>query len=149
MSRVEGKVASILNEREVVLSVGEDHGVRIGMQFNILYPGGISIPDPDDPGTVLDSIEWPKTTVKVIQVYPRVAVARTFRTITTPSKGYNLASAALGAFNYTPEKTEVETLRTDGAFAEKEIDPSESIVKVGDPAVQVSARPRAEDEDDE
>lgn len=142
MSRIEGKVASILNEREVVLTVGEDHGVQIGMQFNILYPGGIAIPDPDNPNSIIDSIEWPKTQVKVIQVYPRVAVARTFRTITTPEKGVNFASVLAG-MNYTPAKTVVETLRTDGAFAEKEIDPAESIVKVGDPVVQVSTHPRA------
>lgn len=146
MSRIEGKVASILNEREVVLTVGQDDGVEIGMQFNILYPGGIEIRDPDDSSKIIDSIEWPKTQVKVVQVYPRLAVARTFRTITTPERGFNVA-AALSGLNYTPAKTEVETLRTDGSFAEKEIDPADSVVKVGDPAVQISTHPRSQDED--
>lgn len=148
MSRVEGKVASILNEREVVLTVGEEHGVQIGMQFNILYPGGISIPDPDNPNTIIDSIEWPKTQVKVIQVYPKLAVARTFRTITTPSKGSVGFAALAASMSYTPETTTVETLRTDGAFAAKEIDPRDSLVKVGDPVVQVSTHPRATDDDE-
>ena len=141
MSRIEGKVASILNEREVVLTVGEEHGVQVGMQFNILYPGGIEIRDPDNPNIIIDSIEWPKTQVKIIQVYPRLAVARTFRTITIPEEGLNFG-AAFGALRYKPAETVIETLRTDGSFAEKEIDPSESVVKVGDPAVQVSTHPR-------
>lgn len=142
MSRIEGKVASILNEREVVLTVGEEDGTQIGMQFHILYPGGLSIPDPDDQDRVIDSIEWPKTTVKVIQVYPKLAVARTFRTITTPASGFSGLGAFAAGLSYTPEKTTVETLRTDGAFAEKEIDPRDSVVKVGDLAVQVSSRAR-------
>ncbi|MFN3706970.1 hypothetical protein [Microcella sp.] len=145
MSRIEGKVASILNEREVVLTVGDEHGVQIGMQFNILYPGGLEIPDPDRPGIIIDSIEWPKTQVKVVQVYPQLAVARTFRTLTTPSKGFNMLAAVSG-FDYEPSKTVVETLRTDGSFAEREIDAAESVVKVGDPAVQVSTHPRSKDE---
>lgn len=138
MSRIEGKVASILNERELVISVGSDDGVEIGMQFNILYPGGIAIRNPDNAAEILDSIEWPKTQVKVVQVRPRVAVARTFRTIQIPSKGVDLARMSLlTALDYTPARTEVETLRTSGSFAEKEIDPKESVVKIGDPVVQV------------
>jgi hypothetical protein len=138
MSRIEGKVASILNEREVVLTVGEEQGVEVGMQFSILYPGGIEVPDPDRPGYIIDSIEWPKTQVKVVQTYPKLAVARTFRTVTIPEQGVSFLGLA-AAMSYKPESTVVETLRTNGAFAEKELDAEESIVKVGDPAVQLSA----------
>ena len=138
MSRIEGKVAAILNERELVLTVGEEQGVQIGMRFDILYSGGIEIADPDSPGTIIGSIEWPKTQVRVIHVYPRLAVARTFHTVTIPAKGIDLGVGVFSrAFHYEPEETVVETLRTDESFAEKELDPSQSVVKIGDLAVQV------------
>lgn len=146
MSRIEGLVASVLNERELVLDIGSDHGVEVGMRFDIIYPGGIAIPNPKVPGEILGSVEWPKTQVKIVQVYPNLAVGRTFRTITTPASGGGIAAIAAG-FQYTPEKTTVETLRTDGAFAAKEIDPKDSVVKVGDPAVQVTKLPLAVDSD--
>lgn len=108
------------------------------MQFSILYPGGIEVPDPDNPQIIIDSIEWPKTQVKVVQTYPKLAVARTFRTVTIPEQGASLFALA-AAMSYKPQSTVVETLRTNGAFAEKELDAEESIVKVGDPAVQLFA----------
>jgi len=145
MSRIEGLVASVLNERELVLNVGSDQGVKVGMRFDILYPGGIKIPDPTDPTTILGSVEWPKTQVKVVQVYPNLAVGRTFRTITSPARGYSGIAAMAAGLSYTPERTTVETLRTDGAFAEKEIDPKDSLVKVGDPAVEVTKLGLSED----
>ncbi len=136
MSRIEGLVATVLNERELVLNVGSEHGVQVGMRFDILYPGGIRIPDPTDPSKTLGSVEWPKTQVKIVQVYPNLSVGRTFRTITTPAKGLNLGAFSTG-LTYTPEKTTVETLRTDGPFAVREIDPEDSLVKIGDPAVEL------------
>jgi hypothetical protein len=34
--KIRGKVAQILNEREVVINIGKDAGVKIGMKFKIL-----------------------------------------------------------------------------------------------------------------
>ncbi|WP_065571419.1 hypothetical protein [Microbacterium oleivorans] len=144
MSRIEGKVATVLNERELVLNVGAEEGVEIGMRFKILYPGGIQITDPDT-NEPLGNVEWPKTEVKVVSVQPHMAVGRTFRTITIPEVGNRFsvyrAASLLGMDNYEPEKQVVETLRSSDGFAEKEIDASESVVKRGDPAVQVVPLP--------
>ncbi len=137
MSRIEGKVASVLNERELVLNVGSVEGVEVGMRFKILYAGGIEITDPDT-NAPLGNVEWPKTEVKIVSVQPHMSVGRTFRTVTIPASGYR-GIAELSALygSYAPEKQVVETLRSSDGFAEKEISPSESLVKRGDPAVQI------------
>lgn len=147
MSRIEGKVATVLNERELVLNIGSEEGVEIGMRFKILYPGGIEITDPDT-DQPLGNVEWPKTEVKIVSVQPHMAVGRTFRTITIPASGHRgMLHQYTSAFdmisgNYEPEKRVVETLRSSDGFAEKEIDAAESVVKRGDPAVQIVTLPR-------
>lgn len=144
MSRIEGKVASVLNERELVLNVGSDQGVTVGMRFRILYAGGIEITDPDT-NEPLGSVEWPKTEVKIVSVQPHMSVARTFRQFVTPASGTR-GFATFAALNlvgdYTPERVETETLRSGSPFAEKELDPSESYVNRGDPAVEVPRAPQ-------
>lgn len=146
MSRIEGKVATVLNERELVLNIGADEGVEVGMRFKILYPGGIEITDPDT-NEPLGNVEWPKTEVKVVSVQPHMAVGRTFRTVTIPEVGTPYLSAfraasMLGFDKYEPAKEVVETLRSSDGFAEKELDASESVVQRGDPAVQVVPLPK-------
>jgi hypothetical protein len=138
VSRIEGKVATVLNERELVLNVGSEEGVKVGMRFKILYP---------DTGAPLGSVEWPKTEVKIVNVQPHMAVGRTFRTITIPERGSQYrgirsALYGLGLDDYVPEKQVVETLRSSDGFAEKELDPSESVVKRGDPAVEIVILPQ-------
>lgn len=146
MSRIEGKVATVLNERELVLNVGSEEGVEVGMRFKILYQGGIEITDPDT-DEPLGNVEWPKTEVKIVSVQPHMAVGRTFRTVTIPESGSNYSSVfraagILGYDNYQPAKEVVETLRSSDGFAEKELDASESVVQRGDPAVQVVPLPK-------
>jgi hypothetical protein len=145
VSRIEGKVASVLNERELVLNVGAEEGVEVGMRFKILYAGGIEITDPDT-NEPLGNVEWPKTEVKIVSVQPHMAVGRTFRTVTIPESGtrgmadYAASFSILG--NYSPERRVVETLRSSDGFAERELDPTESVVKRGDPAVQIVPLPK-------
>lgn len=146
MTRIEGKVATVLNERELVLNVGSEEGVAVGMRFKILYPGGIEITDPDT-SEPLGNVEWPKTEVKIVSVQPHMAVGRTFRTVTIPEVGKPYLSAfraasLFGMDDYQPEKKVVETLRSSDGFAEKEISDAESVVKRGDPAVQVVPLPK-------
>lgn len=147
MSRIQGKVAAVLNERELVLNVGAEEGVKIGMRFKILYPSGIEITDPDTDAQ-LGSVEWPKTEVKIVSVQDHMAVGRTFRTVTIPESGSRYTAIGVaglfGRLNeYVPERQVVETLRSGDGFAEKEIHPSESMVKRGDPAVEVTILPKS------
>ena len=64
-SRIRGKVAAILSKRELVLNIGTEHGVEVGMRFVILNSKGVDVKDPDS-GEVIGTVEVPKTVIKVM-----------------------------------------------------------------------------------
>ena len=76
---IRGKVAKILNSREVALNIGQMHGVETGMLFDILSNAGLGIVDPDT-NEELGSVDLPKTRVKITHVYDNLSVASTYRT---------------------------------------------------------------------
>ena len=134
---IRGKVARILNSREVALNVGANDGVELDMCFNILDRKLEDILDPDSKQQ-LGSIERPKVQVKVTYVQDKLSLASTFRTTQvntggTGSLGFGVLSRAL-----LPPKweTKYETFKTDVNTWE-DLDERESFVKVGDPVVQV------------
>ena len=131
--RVEGKVAQILNARELVINRGTEHGVDVGMRFAILNTRGAGIVDPET-GKDIGSIELPKVLVKVVRVQELLSVARTFRTIKVA--GGSLYVGAFDALTRAP-KIVPETLKTDESRLQDELDESESYVKISDPAVQI------------
>lgn len=132
---IRGKVARVLNAREVALNKGSLAGVEVGMIFKILTTTGAAIKDPDT-GEVLGSIELEKTSVKVTVVQDRVAVASTYRTrrINVGGSGFGMLSSGL----FEPPKWEsrVETLKTSDARRE-ELDEVNAYVNTGDLIVQV------------
>ncbi len=75
---IRGFVAEIINRRELVINVGSEQGVEVGMKFAVLSAKGAEIRDPisEEP---LGSIEIPKVLVEVVRVQPRLSVARTFK----------------------------------------------------------------------
>lgn len=74
---IRGKVISFVNEREFVMNVGQADGVKVGMRFVVLKPGGREVRDDD--GTLLGTMEAAKTIVKVVRVEDdHLSVARTF-----------------------------------------------------------------------
>lgn len=138
MDQISGKVARILNRRELVLNVGSDHGVRQGMKFAILNPKGARIIDPDTKEE-LGSVEVPKVIVEIVRVKEKLTVGRTFRSSRINVGG--IGSATMGAIGrmFEPPKYEEisETLKTDERTYQQELDEKDSYVKIGDPAVQV------------
>ena len=144
MTRIEGKVAKILTERDLVINRGTTDGVEIGMRFKILNPNGSNIRDPDDPTKVIGTVEMTKVIVKVVSVQENLCVARTFQTIEIPGSGtlgglasaYANSLAGLG----TPGGRRVETLRSTEKMASQEIDEADSYIRTGDPAVQIVAK---------
>src|SRR4051812_26233030 len=76
---IEGKVARVLNSRELVINRGSEHGVKRGTVFVVLDPDGADIPDPDT-GEIIGSIQRPKVRVRVTDVQTELCVARTYRT---------------------------------------------------------------------
>ena len=131
-SPIRGKVARVLNSREVALNKGSNDGVAVGMIFKILSPTGSAIKDPDT-GEVLGSVELTKTRVKVTEVQDRVCVASTYHTyrINLGGSGSGLA----GLFEPPKWETRIETLKTDEATLE-ELDEKDAYVKTGDPVAQ-------------
>jgi hypothetical protein len=141
-NRSEAKVAKILTERELVLNRGTDSGIEIGMRFAIQNMNGQNIVDPET-GEDLGSLDFSKTIVKIIDVYPKMSVAKTFRQFKVPGQ----RATGIYAFSITEDhfgrpgtsdQIETETLRTDEKMLKDELSEEESYVKIEDLAVQVT-----------
>jgi hypothetical protein len=130
---IEGKVARILNSRELVINRGSAHGVKTGMYFAIYEPSAEEVTDPET-GEVLGSVLRPKVKVQVSLAANRFCVARTFETrrVNVGGTGIDIA-AVIGAPKF---ETRTQTLRTREATWEK-LSESESFVKTGDVARQI------------
>lgn len=134
---ITGKVAKVLNSREVALNIGSDDGVEEGMKFEILEAKGENIRDPDT-GEVLGSLDRPKVRVQVVSVKSRLSVARTYRKSKVNVGGQGPAIPNLSKALLPPQwKVKYETLKTDERTWE-DLDETESFVKSGDPVVQVA-----------
>ncbi len=72
---VEGKVAKILGNSEIVINRGRTEGVRPGMLFEVFAPEGEEVWDPDT-GETLGTVEDVKAQAEVTEVKDRLAVAR-------------------------------------------------------------------------
>lgn len=72
---VEGKIAKILGNNEVVINRGRGDGVRQGMLFEIFAPEGEEVWDPDT-GETLGTVEDVKARAEVTEVKDRLSVAR-------------------------------------------------------------------------
>lgn len=129
---IRGKVARILNSREVALNIGADQGVRNGMQFDILSSNPHEIKDPDTE-EVIGSVHRPKVRVEVGITEGRFCIARTFR-----QRRVNVGGTLTAGSIFAPPKwiTRSETLKTSEATWE-DLDERQSYVKTGDPVVQV------------
>lgn len=131
---IRGKVARVLNSREVALNKGSNDGVSIGMIFKILSPTGSAIKDPDT-GEIIGSLELTKTRVKVTAVQDRVSAASTYNTYRINVGGSGSALLFGGLFQPPKWETHIETLKTDDATLE-ELDEIDAYVKTGDLVVQ-------------
>ncbi len=135
---VRGRVARILNSRDLVINRGSQAGVAIGMRFAVLDPAGEGVTDPDT-GEMLGSLQRPKVQVEITQVTSRMAVARTYR-----HRKMNVGGVFGGAGDiarmFTPPRIveRYETLKVDDADWEP-LTEEQSIVQVGDPVVQIEA----------
>jgi len=80
---IEGKVAKILGNSEIVINRGRGQGVRRGMIFEIFAPEGEEVWDPDT-GETLGTVEDVKAKAEVTDVKDRLAVARLQNAPETP-----------------------------------------------------------------
>lgn len=129
-----GKVAGILNERELVMNLGSEHGVQDGMKFKVMESER-QIIDPDSL-EVLGEIDREKIRVKITEVKPKYSIGSTYQTyrVTIGGAFTNLSNAL---FEPRREVTRVRTLRADNNTYLEPMDENKSFVKVGDSVVQV------------
>ena len=104
---LEGKIAQILNDRELVINRGSKDGVESGMKFKIVE--NLIILDPDTDAQ-LGSIERENIRVKVIDVQPAFSIAHTYQTYQTTGT-LKLFSRTLGQMT-APSVTMVRRIRT-------------------------------------
>lgn len=134
--RLRGVIAALLTDRELVINLGSDHGVTVGMKFAVLNSRGIDIVDPTTHEPI-GSVEVPKVIVEVSRVEPKLSVARTFkkRKRNIGGQGFGMTGLA-GMFDPPKWVEEWETLRMDQKPQIKELPPEASYVEIGDPVVE-------------
>lgn len=136
---IRGKVARILNSREIAINIGSDDGVCLGMYFDVMDQNFEDIRDPDT-RELLGSIERPKVRVRVTKVQQKLSLASTYRTKTVNVGGaaeFLTVGASLSRALMPPRwVTKYETLRTEERTWE-DLEEKKSFVKTGDPVVQV------------
>ena len=126
---IEGKIAKILNTRELILNRGSDDGVTVDMQFVVLEPRmDIIDPETNEP---LGELEREKIRVRVFETHPKFSLARTFETY----QEINPDSAISGlARTLSPFVTKVKRLNTHGTAVDQI---GIANVQVGDVAAEV------------
>jgi hypothetical protein len=103
---IEGKVARIINERELAINRGSGAGVVKGMKFKVMEPR-VTIIDPET-YEELGTLEREKIRVAVSEVFPKYSIARTFETYVTDDPNVS------GFLSLTMRRvTRVRTLRTE------------------------------------
>ena len=124
---IRGKIASVLNAREVAINRGAVDGVEQGMKFNILSSNVLDVKDPDT-GESLGVIRKTKFRVRVNSVYDRMSVAETFT-----KHRVNVGGNGIGMGMFTPPRwvERYETLYLQDASPDATAD-SDSYVSVGD-----------------
>ena len=128
---IEGKVATILNTRELTINRGSLDGVEVGMRFKIVEEAEMVV-DPDTKEE-LGTITREKIRVTAADVQPRFSIARTYETYQTEEPVPNQSLFA----PLTRTITKVRTLAGSSFDPIESYDESKGFVSVGDKAVQI------------
>ena len=126
---IEGKVAKILNDRELAINVGSDKGVQTGYKFQIVQETD-EILDPDTKKN-LGRFRRVVIRVKIVAVDPLKSIAQTYETyIAEPTIIPSINLALRGTL--LSDRTVVKTLRRPGSSVTEDY-----LVKIGDIAVLI------------
>lgn len=128
---IEGRVAQILNERELIINRGRKDGVTSGMRFAVLAVQPLEVTDPET-GEPLGSVDRPKVRVMATHVQERLSICETYETIEVGGSLIEVKDF------FSPRRTVPATLRTRELAPP--LSPEESIVKVGDRVRQLAVR---------
>ena len=127
---IEGKIAKILNTRELVINRGSNDGVATDMEFAVMEPR-LSIIDPETQ-ECLGELEREKVRVRVFETYPKFSLARTYETYQEINPDSALSRLA---GTISPYVTKVKRLNTQIAAVDQI---GIANVQVGDIAAEVS-----------
>lgn len=128
-----GKVAAILNARELVINIGQEQGVTVGMKFKVLAETPFEVQDPDT-GKTIGIVDREKVRVQTTDVQPNLAVCRTYKTRRTSGLFFPSVQDLMPV-----SREEVETLKADSSSLPPPLKEEESYVKRGDRVVLLSA----------
>lgn len=132
-SKLNGKVASIINERELAINIGATNGVLVGMKFKILANMPIDIVDPET-NESLGQFDREKVRVEAVDIYPKYSVCRTYKIIASDSS-YGSAQSIIAAFYGSRSRN--ETLRADKENKIPPLSEEESYIKIGDRVIEI------------
>lgn len=125
---IEGKVAKILNNRELAMNRGRNQGVELGMKFAVIED--LEVLDPDTKQQ-LGSVNRESIRVKVVQVFDDFSIAQTYQTYRVPSVADSVLLASLAP--RLGRTTNVRTIQSPGASPDSTAVP----IKIGDRVLQV------------
>ncbi len=131
---IQGKVAAILNERDLVINKGQEDGVSEGMQFQVTQPD-VPIRDPDS-GVELGVLVRDKIKVRIVESHPQFSVAKTYETYSAQVPSV-YEQAELASRGRTVTRVQKIIIESPGQNTDT-IGQEGSTVKVGDPVVQIS-----------
>jgi len=135
---IEGRVAQILSDHELIINRGRKDGVMQGMHFSILIGESLEIKDPET-GESLGALDRTKAKARVTEVHERFAVCERLDTI--PVGGLRIAPAGF----FAPKRR--TTGLVIGADTTRSLLAKATEVEIGDRVKQtsesttVSARP--------
>ena len=143
---IQGKVARILNSRQLVLNIGRNKNVGKGMIFKIVDDSGEDIVDPES-GEELGSIYITKILVEITSVDEKLSVATTFKK-NRKNIGGNFESAGSSLHRLLTPPKYVDVYET---FASKElnfegISEDDCFIEVGDDAIQIIGQEKKDSE---
>ncbi|MEJ7872465.1 MAG: hypothetical protein WKF67_09410 [Rubrobacteraceae bacterium] len=131
---IRGRVAQLLDERELVITVGSDDSVQSGMRFKVLAETPTPITDPET-GETLGPLDREKVRVQVTEVHERFSVCRTYETKIVGS--WSIGQIVGGAAVNNPRREVPVTLRADRDSLPSPLPEDESYVKRGDRVVEL------------
>lgn len=132
-AQLEGRVASILTARELVINIGSDAGVERGQKFAVMAATPLQVKDPVS-GAMLDEIDREKIRVEAHDVRPKITICRTYRMRGGRGLGLGLPSSMVAELFAPPRR---ETLRADDSEKPPPLSEEDSYVKINDRVVAV------------
>jgi hypothetical protein len=134
---IQGRVAGILNERELAINIGSNHDVQVGMRFAVLSSEETKIYDPVT-SDLLGLIDREKVRVRATEVKEKFSVCRTYRTLTIEGGAlYEYAATVRMLGLFEAPRSVPETLKAKGSDYLPPLSEEESYVKIGDRVIQV------------